>query len=173
MNIPAIIQQLRTYCPTLKVVGGAADYERASRDTFGQVPAAYVIPRADDASPNEDQTQLQQRVLESFGVILVLDNTPDRRGQTSTTSVESMKYEVHGALLNWRMDPTRTARGLWYDGGHMVDLDGARLFWEMVYTSEIFITEADGFQPDGDPLLHIEGHTPDDICNFDTALPQS
>jgi hypothetical protein len=159
MNLDSVITQLKTHCPQLgERVGGAADQALAASNGYLKVPAAYIIPLADDPEASTDSTGLTQRVTESVGVVVVLDNTADRRGQTSANAVEVMKYAVHRALLNFRADLMRSARGLQYEGGSLVDINGARLVWQLVYSHSITITEEDGFSPPSEPLRNIDGH---------------
>ncbi|MDO9714302.1 phage tail terminator protein [Paracraurococcus lichenis] len=172
MDIARVIAQLKTYCPMLnKQVGGAAEYEKAMKNGYLSTPCAYVIPMADDAEGNTDSNGLTQIVTESVSVMLILDNV-ERRGQTATISVEATKYAVHKALLNWKMDPERQAKGFQYEGGSLVDMDGARLSWQMTYSRDIWLTDQDGFKEPSEPLLHITGHNEANTWSFDAALDQ-
>jgi len=167
MDLTAVIQQVRTYCTALAGrVGGAADFETGTESviaftdpTTGKLayPSAVVIPLEDDAQDNELMDGLQQTVTETIGVVVEFDATADRRGQGAVSQVEAMKYALHSALLNWHIDPTRSARGLYYAGGELLTFDRARLFWMFRYSFDASITDADGFQISGDPLTNLTG----------------
>lgn len=160
MDIAKIITQIKTYCPLLQHnVGGAAEHEKALSNGYMAMPAAYVIPSADDAEDNGDLNGLTQDITESVGIVVVLDATADRRGQAGALSVESMKYGLHKALLNWHLDEQRAARGLQYDGGSLLTVTGAKLIWQFNYSHRIRITEEDGFIPASTPITVISGNT--------------
>ena len=163
MNISLVIQQLRQYCPALGGrVGGAADFETGV-ETVVQItdpatgkfayPVAVVIPLEDNVSADELMTGNTQIVTETIGVIVEFDATADRRGQAAVSQVETMKYSLFGALLNWLIDPSRGARGLYYVGGELLTFDRARLFWIFRFSFDATITDADGFQLYGDASL--------------------
>jgi hypothetical protein len=173
MDISLVIQQLRAYCPALGGrVGGAADFETGVDTVIALTdpktgklvyPAAVVIPLEDDATPNEIMDGNTQNVTETVGVIVEFDASADRRGQQAVSQVEQMKYSIFRALLNWNIDPSRGARGLYYSGGELLTFDRARLFWMFRMSFDATISDADGFLPSGDPLTSVvETMQPDD-----------
>jgi len=170
MDISLVIAQLRAYCPALGGrVGGAADFDKGTEDVIAfrdpvtgklAYPAAVVVPMEDDVSDNVAETGLAQTVTETISVIVEFDATADRRGQGGVSQVQAMKYALFGALLNWHIDPGRSAFGLYYAGGSLLDFDRERLFWEFRFSFDALISDADGFLPSGDPLTSIEGTIP-------------
>ena len=173
MNISLVIEQLRRFCPALGGrVGGAADFEAGTETVVAIMdprtgklayPSAVVIPLEDEPSGNDIVDGNLQTVVETIGVIVMLDAAADRRGQTAASGVEAMKYSIFRALLGWNIDPNRGARGLYYAGGELLTFDRARLFWIYRMSFEATISDADGFQPMGDPLVDIvETIQPDD-----------
>lgn len=165
MNISLVIEQLRRFCPALGGrVGGAADFEVGTETVVAIMdprtgklayPSAVVIPLEDEPGGNEIMGGNLQTVVETIGVIVMLDAAADRRGQTAASGVEAMKYAIFRALLGWNIDPNRGARGLYYAGGELLTFDRARLFWIFRMSFDASIADADGFQPLGDPLVHI------------------
>ena len=177
MNISLVIEQLRRFCPALGGrVGGAADFEAGTETVVAIMdprtgklayPSAVVIPLEDEPSGNDIVDGNLQTVIETIGVIVMLDAAADRRGQTAASGVEAMKYSIFRALLGWNIDPNRGARGLYYAGGELLTFDRARLFWMYRMSFEATICDADGFQPRGDPLVDIvETIQPDDPINL-------
>jgi hypothetical protein len=169
MDLSQVIAQLRAFCPALDGrVAGAGDFPIGTQpvvaftDSNGTLvyPTAIVIPLEDDAGQNEQEIGLYQMVTETIGVVVEFDSTGDRRGQAGVTQVEAMKYALFAALLNWQITPERTGKGLYYAGGSLLDFDRARLFWEYRFSLDVLITDADGFQPRGDPLTDIESTVP-------------
>ena len=180
MDISLVIEQLRRFCPALGGrVGGAADFENGTETVVtimdprtGKLayPSAVVIPLEDEPGGNDLLDGNLQTVVETVGIIAMLDAAADRRGQTGASGVEALKYQIFGALLGWNIDPARGARGLYYAGGELLTFDRARLFWMYRMSFEATISDGDGFQPSGDPLVDIvETIQPDDP--FKLAVP--
>lgn len=180
MDISLVIEQLRRFCPVLGGrVGGAADFEIGTETVIAitdpntgklAYPSAVVIPLEDEPSGNDLMDGNVQTVVETVGVIVMLDARGDRRGQTGVSGVEAMKYRIFSALLGWNIDPNRGARGLCYAGGELLTFDRARLFWMYRMSFEATIGDADGFISSGDPLTDIvETIQPDDP--FKLAAP--
>lgn len=146
MQIEPIIQQLRQYAPVFTTVGGAAEFTAGLESVVNPeaLPAAYVVPLAEDAGENESQVGLYQLVTERVAIILELLNT-DRRGQAAATSIDDLKFGVFAAILNWRLDPIRTQKGLNYVGSRLLSMDRGRLFWQLEFDQISTITDADGF----------------------------
>ena len=177
MDISLVIEQLRRFCPVLGGrVGGAADFETGTETVIAitdprtgkfAYPCAVVIPLEDEPSGNDLMDGNLQTVIETVGVIVMLDATGDRRGQAGVSNVDAMKYQIFGALLGWNINPYRGARGLYYAGGELLTFDRARLFWMYRMSFEATISDVDGFIPSGDPLTDIvETIQPDDPINL-------
>jgi hypothetical protein len=141
-------------------VAGAADFATGLESQVWQtLPAAYVIPLEDEATPNDEQNALRQTVTERIGVVVEFDNSQDRRGQGVTLSYEAMRTALFAALLNWHPDPdAASVNGLEYAGGHLIQFDRARLFFQWEFSRDITIDETDGFQVGSVPLLEIDGN---------------
>jgi len=180
MDISRVIEQLRRWCPELGGrVGGAADFENGVETVItindprtGKLayPSAAVIPLEDEPGSNDLLDGNLQEVTETIGVIVMFDASADRRGQAAVSQVEAMKYAMFRALLSWRIDPGRGARGLYYAGGELLTFDRARLFWMYRLSFDATISDADGFPPLGDQLTNItETIQPDDPLKL--ALP--
>ncbi len=176
MDLAAVVVQLKQYAPVFSCrVAGAADFATGLESTvWPDLPAAYVIPLEDEADGNDEQTGLQQLVTQRIGVVVEFDNTADRRGQGVTLNYATMRAALFAALLNWNADPMRGRRGMAYAGGHMLQFDRNRLFFQWEFALEIWISEADGFQPGAPPLLEIDANTNPGDPPFPAhvALPQ-
>lgn len=146
MNITTLIDALKTRCVASfgGRVAGAAEYKRLSDVANLVMPAAYVIPLDDNAGAKDSQNGYSQTITDSFAVIVVLSNTPDERGQGSITAIEPLRAVLWGALLGWRPD---TFYGpITYEGGQLLDLDRARLYYQFEFSAQTEITEADTWQ---------------------------
>jgi len=164
MNLDVVIQQIRTHAPVFEDrVAGAADYALAADQIWLRQPAAYVIPLEDDPSENENRTGIYQVVREKIGVVVDLSNAvdpTDRRGQgAASQAVDPYRAVLWRALLNWRPDPQRQARGFAYAGGGLVGggLTRQWLRWQFDFVVETTLTTEDGWRPSSEPLREIQG----------------
>lgn len=147
MNIDNIITHIRANCPSFaNRVAGAAEMEAATDQAWLNMPAAYVLPIGASASASQSLNGLYQSVDEAFAVVVALDNRADRRGQAAVTTVDSIRYELCRALLNWRLDPVRAPKGIEYDGERLEGQDKARLIYIYEFKQTITITADDGYQ---------------------------
>jgi hypothetical protein len=145
VNINLIIAQLKARCPTFgNRVAGAAQFAAVPEATALAVPCAFVIPLGDNPEPSISQNQTRQDLQEVFEVVVVLDNKPDERGQASGTSVHGIRAELWRALLGWK--PEERYEGIEYEGGDVLSIDRARLFWRFEFSSLMCIGPEDGYQ---------------------------
>ncbi len=180
MKLSEVITQLKTYAPIFNGdVAGVADYELAKDQIWLPQPAAYVVPLDDECTPNGDLTGLQQVVTKTIGVIVDLDNSPDRRGQMAASDAfDDVQTAVWAALLNWRPVSANAARGFAYARGGFLYADRARLRWQFDFAIEVTLTDNDGFQLSSVPLVDIRGTVINEPTGailgvFDAALPQT
>jgi hypothetical protein len=175
MRVDVIIGQIKAYCPFFagNVAGAAAYAEGVDSQVWLQTPAAYVVPLEGDATANTDQGgALNQMLTERVNVIVQFDNRSDRRGQTVTENLEPVKYQLFGALLNWRPNSSVenpgiiipgtpgadvSARGMSVVAHGLVAFDLARLFYRWTFELEVTVTDADGWKPTGVPLVGVQG----------------
>jgi hypothetical protein len=175
MNLDVVILRIKALCPLFNGnVAGAAEYQQGVKDeAWLPPPAAYVIPLDDEAEDNLDLQGVDQFVTERIGVIVMFSNaagvaTGDRRGQTASELFNPIKWQLYGAMLNWRpnssvenigiVQPTdpgadHSAKGFAYAGGRLLDADLARLFYEWDFSIRVQITDADGTWP---PVGNLE-----------------
>lgn len=146
MNITAIIEALRTRTSATFAgrVAGAAEYKRLPEAVNLELPAAYVIPLDDNAEAQSSENGYSQIVRDGFAVIVAVSNTADERGQTGYTSVAAIRTALWAALLAWKPD---AAHGpIQYEGGQLLDLDRARLYYQFEFSAATEIVEADTWQ---------------------------
>lgn len=148
MDLNLVIKQLRQRCPSFEQrVAGAAAFAKVPESTALQVPSAYVIPLDDAPEPSTSQNTIRQVLRETFEVVIALDNRVDERGQASGHSVHSMRAELWKALLGWQ--PEERYEGIVYEGGNVLSIDRARLFWRFEFSAVMEIGPEDGFQAIG------------------------
>lgn len=117
-------------------VAGAVDFA-AAEGNLKSVPAAFVLPLIDKAGPNNLACGgIEQRVVERFGVALVVNNASDARGAAAHTALEPLRRAVIDALLGWppgaEYDPCE------YGGGRILKLNGMDLWWQLDFTTAYF-----------------------------------
>lgn len=156
------ISQLRQYAPVFNGrVGGAADFDRGlvNYNTSMPLPAAYVLPREQDAEPNQlIAGGLLQQIAVHVGVVVELDAQRDRRGQDPVMGLGEIGGQIFGSVLgivigNCRMSPGKPVE--FARAGYLA-LDRARLFYEWVFSFNWQLTDADGFQPVYVDLVSVE-----------------
>lgn len=131
MNLKPIIDRIRDECPTLKLVGGAAEFERAV-EALATFPAAFVLPAADLAQPNPFGSQIvEQRVGSEFAVVFAVRNLADADGAAAVASLEPVRVVVREALLGWA--PAADMDGCEYRAGAMQAFKNGFLWWQDSY----------------------------------------
>lgn len=145
MQLEIIIQALRERCPSLAGrVGGAAQFRLLPETAALPVPCAYVIPLDDNPGEARSQNSVRQPLTDSFAVVVALSNVADERGQAGMQSVRVMRAELWAALLGWQ--PSDEYDGITYEGGSVIALDRARLWYQFDFGAAMEIGPEDGWQ---------------------------
>ena len=113
-------------------VSGAANFAAAHEDLKNWITAAYVIPLADVAKPNDLMgLNVEQHVIERFGVILAVKNFRDQRGDAINIALETARSKVIQALMGFSpgvgYDPVQ------YGGGRILQLDVITTWWQLEF----------------------------------------
>ncbi|AOX16923.1 phage tail terminator protein [Kozakia baliensis] len=161
MNVDQVIAQIKAYTKFFNhdgaaQVAGAAEAAQVVDKAWLKRPAAYVIALDDAAGDNMSMNGLDQDVEESIAVIVDLDNTPDQRGQFAASTVDQARADLFSCLLNWLPGGANASRGFQYGGGHLIQLDRARLHWQFRFSLKILITDGDGWQAPSEPITEID-----------------
>jgi hypothetical protein len=140
--LPAtLIAHLENTCPLLKKVGGSADFGVAETALRNKLPAAFVIPLAEQASPNSSATTLvSQKVNQQFGVILAVSNLRDATGEKALADLAAVRQQVFAALLGWIPLGERSAMEL--SGGNLQDMSDQVLWWQDVFNIDTYLRSA-------------------------------
>ena len=150
MLIENVIQALKERCPSFgesiaaRRFAGAAEYAQLSEAAKLNFPSAYVVPLDDETEQQESSNGYRQIVSDVFAVIVVLSNTTDERGQTSIMQVQAIRKELWAALLGWKPDTEHDR--IEYDGGQLMSVDRARLYYQFEFKSAFQINESDTWQ---------------------------
>jgi hypothetical protein len=145
MKLELVIAQLRTYSPTFAGrVLGATQFELLPEKQALAVPCAYVMPLEDSPGPTLAQNAVRQDLTDSFAVVVALSNQVDERGQASAINVHGMRKELWKALLGWR--PEDEYNGIVYEGGSLMQLDRARMWYRFEFGAAMQIGPEDGWE---------------------------
>ena len=165
MNITTVIEHLRAHCPGFGGrVAGAARYKQIDETASMSSPAAFVIPLDDSPGERMSLNDVRQTLTESFAVVVSLDNRPDERGQNAVNAAhDTIRAQLWAALLGWQPDglaENSIYRGIDYQGGNLLHLDRARLWFQFDFSAEREIGPADGYQAtELNDLPHFDGAT--------------
>jgi hypothetical protein len=160
-------------------IGGAADLPLVSGETLA-VPAAFVVPLAESASPNTLSAGLHQVITNRFGVVVCLDNARtedgglrEKRGLTAALELAAIRTWLFSRLLNWK--PTWAWQPLEYSASRLIDMDRAMFWWIYEFEYESLVSDSDGYQVTADDLdeIHVAGSVgPRDVLTGGTDTLQ-
>ena len=153
MDINAIITALKARAAAVFAdrIAGAAEYKRLPETANLAMPAAYVIPLDDNAEAMDSANGYSQIVRDGFAVIVAVSNATDERGQAGYTSVAAIRAALWAALLAWKPD---AAHGpIQYEGGALLDMDRARLYYQFEFSAATEIVEVDTWQATANAAL--------------------
>ncbi|CNF16163.1 Uncharacterised protein [Yersinia rohdei] len=148
MKLSLVIAALRLRCPSFEErVSGAAEYKPIPDTSKMKLPSAWVIPLDDNVGEQKSKTDYWQDLTDGFAVIVVLDNTPDQRGQKAAfDAVDSIRAELFKALLGW--EPESCYDPIQYDGGNLLDMNRAHLYYQYDFSATRDIRVEDTHQWD-------------------------
>jgi len=174
MELELIIAALRARCPTFRGrVGGAAEYRVLLETSAFSLPSAYVIPLDDSPEENMSQNAVRQPLNDAFAVIAVVSNTVDEKGQASAGSIHHIRSELWRALLGW--SPSDRYDPITYDGGTLLSLDRARMFYQFEFAAMMEIQSEDGWNEEFEPFegatFHLNSIDPTDPNRPDPERP--
>lgn len=145
MQLDLIIAALRTRVGAFNSrVAGAAQFKVLQEATALPVPQGFVVPLDDSPDDARSQNGVRQDLKDSFAVIVAVTNVPDEKGQTAQASIHQMRGLLWAALLGWR--PAPDYDGIVYEGGHLLALDRARLWYQFEFSARMEIGPEDGYQ---------------------------
>lgn len=116
-------------------VDGVLEYA-GLRDAPRALPALYVVPQAESASPNRTNGIVDQRVVAAFMVVLVLSGTV-RATDKASEELKLHADAIADALVGWKhpeaSGPTE------YAGGSLLLAEGNVVAWGLRFTAPYHI----------------------------------
>lgn len=131
-------------------VGGTVELDLAITSTL-QKDMAFVVPLGETASPNENDTIINQLVTERFAVVVALASDTsqrDKSGITAYDTVDDARADIFHAILGWTMPDTDYF--ISYAGGSILDFSRAYLWYEFDFDCAVRIGQDDGVTEEGD-----------------------
>lgn len=157
MQLEPIISALRVRCPVFSGrIAGAAEFKHLPESAALPVPCAFVIPLDENPGESRSQNSVRQDLVESFAVIVAVSNVVDEKGQGAISVLHPTRAALWAALLGWQ--PTTDYTGIVYEGGSLLDIDRARLWYQFEFSAAMEIGPEDGWQQtDLENLPHFDG----------------
>ncbi|MXS82273.1 phage tail terminator protein [Nitrosomonas oligotropha] len=125
-----IIARLKDQVTSLKLVGGAADFDAAA-ESLKQKPAAFVLPNSERANQSTTGTMaVSQENTVRFAVVLAVQNLRDARGENAQADLLSLRTDIMSALLGWEPDEDADFKPIEFSGGRLLQLADRVLWWQ-------------------------------------------
>lgn len=119
---PVVERLKKAGCKSVKGVLEWAGQDQAPRS----VPAFFVLPQGDAAQPNRMSGVIDQKVDETFGVVIVVGGQT-RAGDEVDESLKVEADRVVEYLVGWTHP--EASRPTEYGGGRLLSTDGYQVAW--------------------------------------------
>ena len=136
--IPRIRSQVAAFANRVASTAEFASAQSSIEDVA--VPAAFVVPLAESVTENQSMPLVTQFMDDQFGVIIVVDNSVDNRGQAGAEQLSDLRDGLLTALIGWR--PTAVYMPITYQGSEHLALDAARLWHQFNFGAKRIIQQA-------------------------------
>ena len=137
MNLAPIIAKLQDACPQFNLIGGAAEFERASNGLTA-LPAAFVLPARERGTDSPFANQIvEQNVGAEFSIVVAVKNVSDATGAAAVDELEAVRTPVRDALLGWA--PADGYFGCEFRSGDLLAFNNGVLWWGDVFSTAYLI----------------------------------
>lgn len=128
MDLSLIIAHLTAQLTGLRSISGSADMAAAMASVIA-VPAAFVIPLADKVDNTDMTGATDEQSIDAFGVVHVLSNVRDARGDAALDDLKTFRANLRNALVGWVPDASN-GEPVHRTAGRLLSLDDkGRLWW--------------------------------------------
>jgi hypothetical protein len=94
-------------------------------------PALFVVPEREAAQPNRMSGVVDQKVIETFSVVIVVKGA--RRADTVSELLKVHCDKVVDAIVGWTHPEAKSPCE--YAGGRLVSMEGPQVAWAVSFTS--------------------------------------
>lgn len=129
--------RLSTQVPALRVVSGAADFQRATEDLPKATPAAYVFSAEESADEGGFDQPTIQRLRITVVVVLVVRQVADTTGAAASIDIDILRADVWAALHGARPDADHEP--LTFASGGIVSFRDGLLWWSDTWSSATYV----------------------------------
>jgi hypothetical protein len=126
IDLSTLSARLRTLVPEFARVAGVADLA-AAKNAVLSLPAAYIMPGSETASPSSLIGRHTQKVTERFTILIVAKNVSDQSGMAAQSEIAVLSGKVRDALLGWQ--PTASHAPVELFGAGPLELANQLLYW--------------------------------------------
>ncbi|AZC22943.1 phage tail terminator protein [Pseudomonas sessilinigenes] len=143
MLFDSCLRQLQEHCPLLTnrfVIGFSPGV--STSNTTQALPAAYLAPINDLATPSTAQNTFRQIIRDRFEVALLLDAT---HPQQALDQLHDLRAEVWRALVGFK--PGAEYSPIQYEGGELVPVGNERLLYRLRFFAEFQLGRNRSGQP--------------------------
>lgn len=127
MDVTPIVNRLRERLTDFADVGGAAELDAAIA-ALPAVPVAFAFPLAEGGEAPQWAGQPSQRVTQTFGVVLVVQNLADPAGGAAQSDLAEKRRQVRAALRGW--EPVEgSGDACQFVSGRLLRFEAGRLWW--------------------------------------------
>ena len=128
MNLSPVVARLKAQLTGLKVIGASADLV-AARDGVVAMPAAFVLPLAEQGADMGMLSSTGERVIQAFAVVHVLNNERDAQGDSALGDLAPLRLNLRAALVGWVPDASN-GEAVTFTSGRILEMDSnGRLWW--------------------------------------------
>lgn len=117
----------------LRLVDGALSFAALENNPpAASLPAAFVVPISDTASPNTLASgDVRQRVTSRFAVLICVARAGDARGGRSAAALDAIQVGVRDLLLGWR--PAAGWSPVTYVGASLAGTHGGAVWIQVTF----------------------------------------
>lgn len=145
-DVQPVIERLRERVKALRQVAGSADYANVKSLADFPAPCAYVVLAKESPdltttgnAPRGQQIRVSQIVQVTFGVVVVVRNYREQRGDQVKEELKAMLGACRGTLLGWVPD-VAGARPCQLARGDLNDYNAGTALWTDVWRTQHTIT---------------------------------
>lgn len=133
-------------------IAGAAEFGYAWGNSIKK-EVAFVIPLGDSPTANNQDVGINQKIIERFAIVVVLDNDTTDKGKTGVIAydlIDDIRAEIFSAILGWQVSGAEDV--ISYAGGRLLGINSANLWYQFEFMTSVRIDDDDGVDTGVDAL---------------------
>ncbi len=122
-----------------KYVGGALEFAALKYEP-SRLPAVFVVPTGWRAEPSRMTQIIDQKIADSFAVVMVFNAAVRAGAKTISEDLETMEAAVIDRLLAWTHPDA--SMPITVSGAQLISADGTTLAWKIDFSSSHHLRKA-------------------------------